>query len=72
MSLMSRTSGSNEGHRKVVLTRPKAMDVTVTQRYICTIHAQRHIEVCTLWNGQLKEINVREGQEVEKGDLMFN
>jgi hypothetical protein len=61
----------NERHRKVVLTRPKARDVTVAHSYLCTIHAQQHIQVCTLWNGQLKEINVREGQEAGKGDVMF-
>jgi membrane fusion protein (multidrug efflux system) len=54
-----------------VLTNPKAMDVTVTQRYVCQIHAQRHINVRALEVGYLEEILVKEGQAVKKGDLMF-
>src|SRR5271156_3828591 len=33
-----------EEHQKIVLTGPQAMDVTVTQRYVCQIHSQRHIK----------------------------
>ncbi len=58
-------------HHKIVLTSPKVMDVVVTQRYICHIHSQRHINVQSLEDGYLKEIKVREGQVVKKGDLMF-
>ena len=47
------------------------MDVAITQRYVCQIHSQRHIDVCALENGYLSEIRVREGQAVKKGDLMF-
>ena len=54
-----------------MLTSPKAMDVTITQPYVCQIHAQRHIDVRALENGYLNEIRVREGQAVKKGDLMF-
>ena len=54
-----------------MLTSPKAMDVTITQRYVCQIHSQRHINVRALENGYLNEIMVREGQAVKKGDLMF-
>ena len=61
----------DQSHRKIVLTSPKAMDVTVTQRYICRIHAQRHISVRVLENGHLAEIKVRNGQAVKKGDVMF-
>ena len=57
--------------RKIVVTSPTAMDVTITQQYVCQIHSQRHIEVCALDNGYLEEIAVREGQAVKKGDLMF-
>lgn len=58
-------------HHKIVVTSPKAKDVTVTQQYVCQIHSQRHIEVCALEGGRLEEIPVKEGQAVKKGDLMF-
>jgi membrane fusion protein (multidrug efflux system) len=58
-------------HGKIVLTSPKAMDVAISQRYVCQIHSQRHIEIRDLVNGHLTEIRVREGQAVRKGDLMF-
>jgi membrane fusion protein (multidrug efflux system) len=58
-------------HRKIVLTSPKAMDVAITEPYVCRIHAQRHINVRALESGILNEIRVREGQAVKKGDLMF-
>jgi membrane fusion protein, multidrug efflux system len=56
---------------KIVLTSPKAMDVAITQRYVCQIHSRSHIDVCALENGCLDEIKVREGQAVKKGDLLF-
>jgi membrane fusion protein, multidrug efflux system len=65
----------NEEHkeepRKVVVTSPRVMDVTVTQDYVCQIHSQRHIEVQALDTGYLKEIAVREGQAVKTDDVMF-
>ena len=33
----------HQEHRKVVVTSPKAMDVAITQQYVCQIHSQRHI-----------------------------
>ena len=60
-----------EEPRKVVVTSPKAMDVTITQPYVCQIRSQRHIEVKALDSGFLEEVLVREGQAVKKGDLMF-
>ena len=58
-------------HHKIVVTSPKAKDVIITQPYVCQIHSQRHIDVRALENGYLKEIPVKEGQAVKKGDLMF-
>jgi membrane fusion protein (multidrug efflux system) len=58
-------------HHKIVVTSPKAKDVIITQQYVCQIHSQRHIKVCALQNWYLQEIRVNEGQEVEKGHLMF-
>jgi membrane fusion protein (multidrug efflux system) len=47
------------------------MDVAITQRYVCHIHAKRHIDVLALETGYLSEIKVRAGQAVKKGDRMF-
>jgi membrane fusion protein (multidrug efflux system) len=58
-------------HGKIVVTSPKAMDVVITQPYVGHIHSQRHINVCTLAEGYLNEIKVKEGQAVKKGDLLF-
>jgi membrane fusion protein, multidrug efflux system len=65
------TEEHHEENRKLVVTSPKAMDVEITQEFVCQIHSQRHINVCALENGYLQEILVREGQTVKKGDLMF-
>ena len=67
----SSQSENDQEQRKIVLTSPKAMDVAITQRYVCQIHARRHLDVCALENGHLNEIKVREGPAVKKGDLMF-
>ena len=61
----------HEGDRKIVVTSPKAMNVTITQQYVCQIHSQRHIDVCALDTGYLELISVKEGQAVKKGDVMF-
>ncbi len=61
----------HEEGRKVVATSPKVMDVTVTQRYVCQIHSQRHISIRALESGYLEEIKVKEGQSVKQGDLLF-
>jgi len=60
----------HEAH-KIVVTSPQGRDVTLTERYVCQIHSQRHINVCALDGGYLEHIYVKEGQAVKKGDLMF-
>ncbi len=60
-----------EEPRKVVATSPKVMDVTITQPYVCQIHSQRHIDIRALDSGYLEPIQIREGQVVKKGDLLF-
>ena len=62
---------SHEEPRKVVVTSPKLMDVTVSQSYVCQIHSQRHIDVRSLDSGYLEPITIREGQVVKKDDLLF-
>jgi membrane fusion protein (multidrug efflux system) len=61
----------HEEHQKIVVTSPKALDVTITEPYVCQIHSRRHIEICALEGGYLEEVLVSEGQAVKKGDLMY-
>jgi membrane fusion protein (multidrug efflux system) len=57
--------------RKIVVTRPQAKSVNITQQYVCQIHSQRHIEIRALERGYLKAIPVKEGQAVKEDDLLF-
>jgi membrane fusion protein (multidrug efflux system) len=57
--------------QKIVTTMPRATDVTITQQYVCQIRSPRPIDVRAPENGYLKEISVKVGQEVKKGDSMF-
>ncbi len=58
-------------HQKIVVTSPKAMDVIITQPYVCQIRSRRHIEIHALEEGYLEEIPVKEGQAVKEGEVMF-
>lgn len=62
----------SEHQHKIVVTSPKAMDVIITQQYVCQIHSQRHIKIRALNQGYLEEIRVKEGQAVKKGDVLFS
>ena len=60
------------GHEaRVTATSPIRRDVNVTRDYVAQIHANRHIEVRALERGYHESVEVREGQAVEKGQLMF-
>jgi membrane fusion protein (multidrug efflux system) len=63
---------AHEEPRKVVVTSPKAMNVVISQPYVCQIRARQHIEVCAYDSGYLEDIRIQEGQAVKKGDLMFS
>lgn len=65
------SEGHDQEHRQVVLTSPRAGDVAIAQQYVCRIHAHHHIDIESLERGFLGEIAIREGQAVNKGDLMF-
>ncbi len=56
---------------KIVVTTPTAMDLSITERYACQLHARRHAEIVSFEGGCLAEIKVHEGQAVRKGDVMF-
>jgi len=60
----------SEDH-KIVVTSPLAKDVTLTQQYVCQIHAQRYITVRALESGYLQKVSIGEGQLVKTGDPMF-
>ncbi|WP_435009595.1 efflux RND transporter periplasmic adaptor subunit [Tundrisphaera lichenicola] len=63
--------GVHHEEHKLVVTSPIKKDVVITQSYVCQIHSQRHIELCALEDGYLEAIAIKEGQEVKKGELMF-
>jgi membrane fusion protein (multidrug efflux system) len=62
---------------KIVITSPKAQDVTITESFVSQIRSQRHIEVRALEGGYLQNIFVKEGRAVKgpadgrPGDPMF-
>ena len=64
----------HEGHaqHKIISTRSIAKDVTLTQQYVCQIHSRRHIELKSLDGGYLESIEIKEGQAVKKGDVLFH
>jgi membrane fusion protein (multidrug efflux system) len=57
--------------QKIVVTSPMVKDVAMTQPYVCQIHSQRHISVKALQDGYLEAIEIKEGQAVKAGDVMF-
>ncbi len=61
------------GHEqnKITVTSPIAKDVIITQQYVCQIHSRQHIDVCALEDGYLNSIAIQEGQQVKKGEVMF-
>ena len=63
--------GGHHAQHKVFVTSPMVKDVTLTQQYVARVHSRRHIEICALEGGYLKDININEGQTVKKGDPLF-
>lgn len=58
-------------HTAFLVTNPIKKDTSITKDYVSQIHAIRHIEVRALEKGYLKSISVDEGQNVKKGQAMF-
>jgi membrane fusion protein (multidrug efflux system) len=56
---------------KLLVTSPLQKDTTITKEYVAQIHAYQHIELRALEKGYLQKIFVDEGQEVKKGQPMF-
>lgn len=61
----------HEAEHPIFVTTPVARDVDTAKRYVCQIHASRHIELRALERGYLQEVKVQEGQAVKKGQLLF-
>lgn len=73
-SLLVGCGSHQEEHRepqKLVVTTPQSMAVTVMERYVCQIHARRHIEIRALERGYLQKIEIQEGQAVKQDDTLF-
>jgi membrane fusion protein (multidrug efflux system) len=68
---MHREEHAEEPH-KIVVTSPEKKPVTLTQKYVCQIHSQRHIQIRALELGYLEAISVKEGQAVKAGDVLFS
>ena len=60
-----------EAHR-ILATSPELKAVTLTRQYVCKIHSQKHIKIRALEMGYLEAIQIKEGQAVKEGDLLFN
>lgn len=57
--------------RRVTVAAPQVQNVTLTERFACGIQAQRQIAVRAVERGELEAVAVREGQEVQQGDVLF-
>ncbi|MBS0210279.1 MAG: efflux RND transporter periplasmic adaptor subunit [Planctomycetes bacterium] len=61
----------HEEAHKITATNPQSKAITLIQQYVCQIHSQRHIKVRALEMGYLEAITIKEGQQVNAGDLLF-
>src|SRR6478735_4081041 len=56
---------------KFLVTSPLKTDTTITEQFVCQIHAISHIELRAQEKGYLQKIFVDEGQVVKKGQPLF-
>lgn len=63
--------GEEEKESELVLTRPIIRDTIISRDYVCQIRSCRNIEIRALERGYLEVVNVKEGQVLKEGDLMF-
>jgi len=61
-----------EAASKLLVSQPVRQDTTITRKYVCQVHAMRHITLKALEGGYLQDLAVQEGQSVRKGQLMFS
>ena len=64
--------GEHHPQHKIVATFATSKDVMLTQQYVCQIHSRRHIDLKSIEGGYLESIEVKEGQAVKKGDVLFH
>lgn len=71
--LISCETHKQEKHEEstFLVTNPVKKDTLITKDYVSQIHSIRHIELRVLEKGYLKQIFVDEGQQVKKGQKMF-
>jgi membrane fusion protein (multidrug efflux system) len=67
----TRAEHQPEEAQQITATSPVSESVVITQRFVCQIHSQKHIELRALERGYLEEIQVKEGQAVKDGDEIF-
>lgn len=61
----------HEEETEFLVTSPMKMDTSITEEYVCQIHAFQHIELRAQERGYLQKIYVDEGQYVKEGQLLF-
>ena len=69
-SCSSKAKEEKEEETKFLVTSPLRKDTTITNEYVCQIHASQHIELRALEKGYLQKIFVDEGKFVRQGQLM--
>jgi membrane fusion protein (multidrug efflux system) len=60
-----------DGAHEIAVTTLQKRAVTLTQQYVCQIQSGHHIEVRAPAEGFVAAIEIREGQAVKRGDLLF-
>ena len=66
----TRTAPDDEAH-KITVAKVKSQAVTIAQQYVCQIHSRRNIKLRALEKGHIEAIQVKEGQTVKEGDVLF-
>jgi len=70
-------TGCNNHHeehtetRKLMVTKPIQRDTLITKEYVCQISSISHIELRSQERGYVEKIFVDEGQNVQKGQNLF-
>ncbi|MCB0487495.1 MAG: efflux RND transporter periplasmic adaptor subunit [Cyclobacteriaceae bacterium] len=54
-----------------MVTSPLKKDTVTNREYVCQVHSIQHIELRAMEKGYLEKIFVDEGQQIRKGQLMF-
>lgn len=65
------TAEGKEAEISFMVTSPLKKDTVTTREYVCQVHSIQHIELRAMEKGYLEKIFVDEGQQVRKGQLMF-